>query len=379
MKQKAVKILVLFLFATGRIFSQEKAAIDIRIDQIIADDYPNMTIYAVVENQNGEVMTGLSPALFHFKIDSMDAKVKSSILPFALKETPINYTIIFSNNGIMEGEPLDFQKNAILQFIETMKPDDLLSLYTIGEDINIVFEEQPKEAIDNDLINSVEISALQPRLYDSIMSVMRKVQRRKIERKVVIIINDGRDQNSRFTKDQLDMVLLEVGVPVYSIGMRVLDDQSLSNLNEMADLTGGAYVYSQRVDQIPDMLKSLMARIRQPYVINLRVRDLKADDLPHVMEIVIDESDFAGKGLKTFTAVKIPLPKWFKYLLLGAWVVFMLVIIVLVIVSRSMKRKAIGITKRRCPDCGSYMKDNWDFCPFCRYLPAKKKKKKKDK
>ena len=53
-------------------------------------------------------------------------------------------------------------------------------------------------------------------------------------------------------------------------------------------------------------------------------------------------------------------------------------VIVLLIVKKSLKRKSMGITRRRCPDCRSIMKDNWESCPFCKYMPelARKKSKK---
>jgi hypothetical protein len=356
---------------------EDKAALTIKIDQIISNDFPNMTVFAIIENENGEVLTGLSPGLFKFRIDSMETDARSTITPFAMKELPIDYNIVFSNNGIMEGEPLDFQKNAILQFIDAMKPTDHLSLYTIGEEATAIFEEQDKEAIDPSMINEIAVTSAQPRLYDSLINVLRKVQRRNTQRKILIIISDGRDQNSRFTKDQLNTVLSEVELPIYALGMRVLDTQSLSNLNEMADLTGGTYLYVPRVADIPDNFKKLTSRIIQPYIIDLRIRKMKADDLPHVFELAIDERDSAGKGQKTFTAVKVAVPRWVRWVILGVVLFIIILSVVLALIFRIQKRKRMGITRRRCPECHNRMKDSWDSCPFCRYLPNKKKKKEK--
>ena len=45
-----------------------------------------------------------------------------------------------------------------------------------------------------------------------------------------------------------------------------------------------------------------------------------------------------------------------------------------------LSKPAVGIEgseARKCKDCGSIMKDNWDYCPFCKYLPEIKKKGKK--
>ncbi|MDR0320544.1 MAG: VWA domain-containing protein [Treponema sp.] len=356
-----------------------KATLTVKIDQIVSNDFPYMTIYTVVENNRGEVVTGLSPGLFSFRIDSLEERGKTSIIPFSMREAPIDYTIIFSNNGIMEGEPLDFQKNAILQFIETMKETDRLSLYTIGEEASVVFEELRKDAIDPSVINAVDVTSVQPRVYDSIINVMRKVQRRNLERKIVIIISDGRDQNSRFTKEQLNTVLKEVEAPVYALGIRVLNTQSLSNLNEMAELTGGTYLYTSRLSDIPGNLKTLYGKITQPYVINIKVKSLKADDLHHVFEVSINERDASGKGQKTFVAVKVPVPRWVRWVIVAVILVVIAALIVFYIIHKTIKRKRMGITKRRCPECHNRMKDTWDTCPFCRYMPDIKKKKKRKK
>jgi hypothetical protein len=370
-----VFIIVLTVAAGNSINAQEdKAVLTVKIDQIISNDFPNMTVFAVVENRNGEVLTGLSPGLFSFRIDSMEVDIKSTVTPFAMKELPIDYNIIFSNNGIMEGEPLDFQKNAIIQFIDSMKPADRLSLYAIGEEAAIIFEEQSKDTIDPSMVNEVTVTSAQPRLYDSLITVLRKVQRRNATRKIVIIISDGRDQNSRFTKEQLNTVLSEVDLPIYALGMRVLNIQSLSNLNEIADSTGGTYLYVPRVADIPDYLKRLTGRIIQPYIIDLRVRKMKADNLPHVFEVAIDERESAGKGQKTFIAVKVPVPRWVRWAILGVVVFVIILVAALAVLFRIKKRKGMGITRRRCPTCHNLMKDSWDSCPFCRYLPSAKKK-----
>jgi hypothetical protein len=257
-----------------------------------------------------------------------------------------------------------------------MKVDDTLSLYTIGEEAVSVFEEIAKDGIDPALINDVEVSNAQPRLYDSVTNVVRLIQRRSTERKIIIIISDGRDQNSRFTKDQMNAVLLEAGIPVYAIGIRVLNTQSLSSLNEMADLSGGSYIYSSNLSALPDNLKRINTRIIQPYVIEMRVRNMKADDLPHVLEILIDERDLGGKGQKTFIAVKVPIPHWLRWFTLLASIVCIAAAVFIAIIVRIKKRKSMGITKRKCPDCKKRMKDSWDSCPFCKYLPEIKKRKK---
>ena len=373
-------IAVLFAASFMPSFAEDaRAALSIKVDQLISKEYPDIVAYAVVKNAAGEVVQGLSPGLFKFRIDSMDFKAKTRIMPYSMDETPIDYTILFSNNGIMDGEPLDFQKNAILQFIDSMKPADTLSLYTIAEEAVPVFEVQKKEAIDVSLVNAVVTSQAQPRVYDSLINLMRKVSRRDAPRKVLVLISDGRDQNSRFTKEQLNDVVAETGIPVYGIGIKVLSSQSLSNLDELSDLTGGTYLFAQGLSEIPTCLKRINGYITQCYVITMHVKNVRADNLPHHLEVVVDERDSYGKGQKTFIATRVPVPKWVKWAVAGIILVFIAVVILLAILHKIAERRRMGITKRKCPDCHNRMKDSWDTCPFCKYLPELKRKKAKKK
>ena len=252
--------LFIFIFSCVlAIEAEEKQNLNVKIEQIISKDYPEMTAYTVIKNNKGELVSGLAPGLFSFRIDTAEIKVKSKIVPFSMSDEGVDYTIMISNNGIMEGEPFDFQKNALLKFVELMSDRDTLSIYTIGEDAGEVVLDVTNKTFDSAVINKIELSEDQPRLYDSIMNLIRKVEQKKGKRKVVIILSDGRDQNSRFSKDQLIETLSNSGLPVYTVGMKVLSNQSLSNLDEISQLTGGTYYYSTRFKDIPDNLKKVVS------------------------------------------------------------------------------------------------------------------------
>jgi hypothetical protein len=380
MKLYKLCISVILLLAAGFAAAQEgKAKLTVRLDQIISRGFPEMTVYAAVEDEKGEALAGLAPGLFRFRVDSLEAEGDFSIVPFSLNEEPVDYSILFSAGGIMEGEPLEFQKAALLQFIDGLRDQDTFSLYTVGEEAAVLMEVQKKADIDTSLVSKAAVNPGQPRLYDSLISVIRTTARRQTRRKAVILISDGRDQGSRFTKEQLAVVLAESEIPVYAVGIRVLGAQSLSVLNEIADSTGGSYLYARNLKDIPGSLKSVYRKITRCYVISMELENLRADDLPHTLELSIDERDAWGKGTKTFIAVKNPLPPWVKWAVLGLAVFLVIAVFVIHIVLRMRKRRRMGISSRRCPVCKRRMKDSWDDCPFCKYLPPRKRKSKEKK
>lgn len=376
--KKKFFVMALFVFSAF-LFAQEteKKNLNVKIDQICSEQYPNMTAYVTVRDDKGEIITGLAPGLFLTRIDSEELNGKQNVYPFSIRPEPIDYSILISNNGIMEGEPLDFQKTAVIQFIDYMQKGETLSLYTIGDDAVPIFENLQKEEIDTALINAIEVSDVQPRIYDSLLNVVRKLETKNTRRKVIIVISDGRDQNSRFSKDQLDSVLNEKTIPVYSVGIKVISSAGLSALNEISEHTSGTYIYSQKLKDISNNLKIIRDIVNKCYVINYKVKNVKADNNYHMIEVSVSERDAEGKGQRTFLAVKLPVPRWLQITICIIVILLIIVLIVLIILSKIKKRHAMGITKRKCPVCGNRMKDSWDYCPFCRYLPDIRKKKNK--
>jgi von Willebrand factor type A domain. len=377
--KKGIALALFFICVLSAASAADEAVkreqLDIRIDQIISSDYPSMTAFAVVRDGKGEPVSGLAPGLFISHIDTQAIKAKTSVVQFSMTDEKVDYTILVSNNGIMEGEPLDFQKNAIIQFVDLMNKNDTLSVYTIGEQAVPVFEDVGKDSVDPSLVNGIAIAESQPRVYDSLMNILRKVEAKKTRRKIIIVISDGRDQDSRFTMTQLSSALSDTGIPVYTIGMKVLSAQSLGALDQIADKSGGMYIYTPLVKYIPANLKYIFSCVTKCYVIHYKVRSVKPDNNAHLLEVSIEAHDSYGKGQKTFVAVKLPVPKWMRVLIAVIIISVIVVFIVLIIIRKIRKRKSMGITGRRCPDCGNRMKDNWDYCPFCRYKPELKKKK----
>lgn len=355
---------------------KEKAPLTINIDQLEYSDYPNLKAYAVIKNKKGENVTSLAPSLFSFRVDNATVPVKAKIIPFSMANEPVDYSIMISNNGIMEGEPLDFQKNAIMKFVETMNENDTLSIYSINEEGGIIAEGLKKNAFDAKIVNQIEITESQPRLYDSINNIIKKVQQRPTQRKVMIILSDGRDQNSRFSKNELLNTLSSVGIPIYAVGITVLSSSTLSNLDEMSQITNGTYYYSRRIKDLPDNIKLISDCIKQGYILNLKVKKVKADNISHILELRVDELESEGKGTKAFIAIKQPFPKWLKIFLIILGVILIIAIVILCVLYRITKRRNMGITRRKCKICGNIMKDNWESCPFCKYLPDIKSGKK---
>jgi len=83
-------------------------------------------------------------------------------------------------------------------------------------------------------------------------------------RRAVVVIADGRDNNSLIELDELIEQALDDGVPVFTIG---LGDVNAENMQQLADETGGQYYYAPDETELQDIYDQISAIISSQYTL----------------------------------------------------------------------------------------------------------------
>ncbi len=383
-------ILTAILLLTG--FSVSADEISVRIEMIESRNYPKVEAVINVEDGKGEPVTTLSKANVKARVDQ-DEPVGTIMLDrFAWTDRPTNFYIMMTNNGLTAGRPLAVQKEAIRRIVDSMGVKDKIFIYTMGLEPLPVIEGSTKEDFkdNNSLLEEIDVSEDQTKIYDCLVGISRIVKNKQEEnsasksRSVIIILTDGRDQESRNSSSDVITEFSDSGLAVYAIGFKLLGAQKLSVIDSLTSSTGGYYSYAGDIMDMPDAMDAIYKKVSNAYLLSFKVKGVPADDSKHDLIIDVTDRDLTDTAYKGFIAVKNPVPLWLKILLIILLILVVAAFIVLTILSRRKERRAMGIVKRRCEDCGRRMRDDWDFCPFCRYLKndkkrKKKKKKKKDK
>jgi|GEM_PF-1158182 len=354
-----------------------------RIEMVESRNFPKVETIVNAEDETGAPILSLVRSNFQVRVDA-DIEIEDIDLErFAATERPIHYYILLSNSGIMEGAPLAMQKEAVYKIIDALRPQDTLSVYAVGSEPLPIIESSVGGEVDATPLEELAISDKQAKLFDSLIGLSRIVKEESLDRSavkgrsVIITLSDGRDQESRSTLDDVVASYEDLGFPIYSVGIRMLGAQYLNIMNSLSTRTGGYYHYSSKVEGVPDRTDAILEQISMAYLVIFRVKGLPADDERHQLMVQVVDKEERSEAYKNFTAVKVPFPFWLKIAVLIAVFLLIVLFILLTILSRRKERKAMGIGKRRCPDCGRRMKDDWEFCPFCRYLKNDKKRKKR--
>jgi len=307
---------------------------------------------------------------------------------FLHTEAPVSYFVIFTGSGVVvyDSDAMDGQKSGIETLIEKMtKSRDYLSLFWISKEPQTVFTfEADKEKMTSGL-NSIDYSdSGSPSFYDTINKVnqimlgeVKEKNYKDTARKVMIVISDGRDEGSKIiTTDTKLFEKIKVDYPIYTIGISPIDGAYLGNLKTLSNNTGGNYMFGEPYRLIPGVVENFVDQVMNSYVLKFNVKGIKGDEKDHVLKIGVEYGGETQYSYKPFFANKRRVNIWIIIIVILIVLIVVAAIVLLILIVRKKNRIFMGITGRKCPVCKRRMKDDWDECIFCKYLPAKAVKSK---
>lgn len=382
-KHIALGIAVLLLLAAGVVPAQVLTRdIFVRLNQIISVGYPRMSAYVSVADENGRPIE-VRPEQFAVYIDDVRVRGSIDVKAASLSTEGTAYAVIISANGMNSGPPLFNQQFAAKKLLDVLSPSDVVSVFFHGSEVKPVFEYQPMEAQKGPLRavidKEVEAKGSQPQIYDAIVKAAGNLEKSNKARKLIILMSDGRDAKSNYTQEEMFQVIEKVNIPVYCIGFTAFGEGSLDILETIARYTGGHYTLARDVKDIPDAMMKTYDQINRVYVVSFKDNKLffAGDDQPHLLKITVEgHSGTVHSYDRKFIAVSSPVPIWLIAVAALVVVLIVALVVFLFILRRRAVRRTIGISNRKCEVCGRRMKDDWDECLFCRWLPPPAPKKK---
>jgi Ca-activated chloride channel family protein len=98
------------------------------------------------------------------------------------------------------------------------------------------------------------------------------------EKKVLILVSDGEDNNSRYSLKEVLNAVSESKIIIYTIGLLSSDgytygvdtDAARRSLQKLAEVTGGASFFPRSVKQVEEICKKIAGDLRSQYTIGYR-------------------------------------------------------------------------------------------------------------
>ena len=256
---------------------------DVRIDSSL------VLIPVSLSDQLGRPVAGLEKK--HFRI--IDNKEPQSIATFSMDDGPVALGLVFDTSSSMSRN-LAAARRAAALFVGMANPGDQFLL--------VEFDSAPRMTVPltEDLAHiKYELTFNQSRgqtaMIDGVYMAMNEIKKSKAERKALILVSDGDDNNSRYSPGELKTVLQESEVLIYSVGM-FGGDPTMTNpglMRGISEETGGRMFVAN--SGLPDIAAKISIDLRNRYLIGYNPTNPARDGLYHKVEVEMTPPRGLGK------------------------------------------------------------------------------------
>jgi VWFA-related protein len=259
----------------------------------ITVDVTRVSLLFTVTDKKGRFITDLAKDDFEI----VEAKRRQTISEFtAESDLPLRLGILIDTSNSVR-ERFKFEQEAAGQFIDSVMRTNLDKALVVSFDTSA--------ELVSDLINDTDkltaaIRGLRPgggtALYDAIYFACRdklsQDQPRYKFRRAIVIVSDGDDNQSRYTRDQALEMAQKADVVIYTIstnGITRIESDGDKVLRYFAEETGGRAFFPFKVEDLDQSFENIANELRHQYSISYRPEPLKTDGLFHAIDVRVRE------------------------------------------------------------------------------------------
>ncbi len=239
-------------------------------------DVDLVLVPVTVTDRFGRVIAGLDESNFRVFED----KRERPIVSLSATDAPVSVCLLFDTSGSM-ADKLDTAREATKRFFETLNPDDEACLIT--------FAERPvlRRGFASDFAN-MQNSLLAEKakgvtaLIDAVFLGLHQSRLAGSPRRAVVIVSDGLENHSRYTKRELMGYAVEADVQIHTIGIhrrlrsldspaaRIETQQAIEMMEDISRLTGGIHLTIADLDELGEAMVKVGTALHHQYLIGYR-------------------------------------------------------------------------------------------------------------
>lgn len=281
-------LLVLMLIATQPLVAQKQPDKTPQDDQPLTINTDLVTFNVSVTDREGRAVTGLNKNIFNV----FDNKTLQEIHFFSDEDTPASISIVFDASGSMSEKKINQAKEALASFINTTHNRDEFFLIDFNSRARLLLDRtRDSDAILNKF-NLVEPQG-NTAVYDAVYLGVEKVMQGSHPKKVVLLISDGEDNNSRYSYRELRRRLRESEVIIYAIGFGGYYPlkgglNGRETLKELASTSGGKAFFPKGQVDMDEAFEQIALEIRHLYSVSYYPNNFLADGKWHRVRVKVN-------------------------------------------------------------------------------------------
>lgn len=300
----AILGLVALLMASG---VSAQAEVNLRIDQVDANAFPEVALFTTVTDSQGRFITGLSAESFVLREGDRNVVVQNvgMVAPEALA-----LRVVLALDISKSIEPnLAQSKEAAIDFVRSLAPQDEIALVFFGNEARIV---QPFSADHGAVINSIlELGPDQledyTALYNGVFESIRlAADGASSGRRAVLLVTDGNNTiapgSDSLTLADVQRSSRERRVPIHAIAVGA--DVSVQELRIIA--TDGQLLQVGQANELGSAYEEIAEQLRQQYLLRY-TSQIPADNGTYPLELSVNIKDLGSSSSSTNVQALLPL------------------------------------------------------------------------
>jgi Ca-activated chloride channel family protein len=199
-------------------------------------------------------------------------RIPQPIVDFRASEHPFAAAILLDTSGSMERK-LALLRAACAQFIEGFRVGDRFALFSFGNGRVRQLQDFTEERELADAVWDLEARGQTP-LYDAILLAAERLSQQPEERRILLVVSDGADTESRTSFDQALRRCLDAHLAVYAVDMsdqavfgRSLGPDHSSSLRELTARSGGQFFRTPGGNLLRDAFAATIEELHHQYTL----------------------------------------------------------------------------------------------------------------
>ncbi len=234
---------------------------------LIRPDVDLVLVPVTVTDRRGATVAGLDGRHFSLLEDSVPQK----ILSFAEQDVPCSVGVIIDTSGSLFHQ-LGAAKSAVRAFLETATPRHEASLVRVSARSNVDSGFTPVAAEIRNSLHLVRAGG-STALADTLYMALGRMRSAHNPRRALLVLSDGTDNHSPYSKGELMRMAMEADVQIYTISEQIQEGHSSSSLMFLEDLserTGGLHFTVESSTGAERVARQIGMAIRNQYLIGYR-------------------------------------------------------------------------------------------------------------
>lgn len=209
----------------------------------------------------------------HFEV--LEDGVPQDIAQVSMDDSPVSVGLVLDSSGSI-GKQLETSRDYVRQFLRFSNDQDEYFLIKFSDRPELAsrFTSQPDDLIGKLFFARAEGGTA---FLDAVYLAMNQMRNARNGRRVILVVSDGADNCSRYSRTEVFQMARESDVQVYTVGVFAYETWGARMLERLADETGGRYYRVTRRSDLGEIAERIGNEIRREYVIAYRSANLARD------------------------------------------------------------------------------------------------------